>query len=147
MVDTVNALDGQRARASEEVAIALDKRPTVAELEILRALWRRGPSTVREVFRELGGQRQSGYTTILKLMQIMTEKGLVRRDETVRPQVYRAARTQKNTQRQLLRDLLNRAFGGSSGSLVLQALSTKKMTAEEREQIREMLDRLEEKST
>ena len=79
-------------------------------------------------------------------MQIMTEKGLVRRDETVRPQVYRASRTEKNTQRQLLRDLQDRAFSGSSGSLVLQALSTKKTTAEERKQIREMLDRLEEES-
>ncbi len=98
------------------------------------------------MFRELGGQRQTGYTTILKLMQIMTEKGLLRRDETVRPQVYRPSRTQKITQRQLLRDLLDRAFSGSSGSLVLQALSTKKTTAEERREIREMLDRLEEES-
>ena len=126
--------------------IAPDKRPTDGELEILSVLWRRGPSTVREVFRELGGQRQTGYTTALKLMQLMTEKGLVRRDETVRPQVYRASRTEKNTQRQLLRDLQDRAFSGSSGSLVLQALSTKKTTAEERKQIREMLDRLEEES-
>lgn len=130
----------------EEAAIAPDKRPTDAELEILRFLWRRGPSTVREVFQELGARRRSGYTTILKLMQIMTAKGLLRRDETVRPQVYRAAHTQKNTQRRLLRDLLDRAFSGSPGNLVLQALSAKKTTAEERQRIRELLDRLEEKS-
>ena len=109
-------------------------------------MWDRGPRTVREVFRELGPRRQSGYTTILKLMQIMTEKGLLRRDETVRPQVYRAVRTQKNTQRQLLRDLLDRAFSGSPGNLVLQALSAKKTTPEERRQIRELLERLEEDS-
>ena len=130
----------------KEIAIAPEKRPTDAELEILRILWERGPSTVREVFRDVNARRQSGYTTVLKLMQIMNEKGLVRRDETVRPQVYRSSRTQKNTQRQLLRDLLDRAFSGSSSSLVLQALSTKKTTSEEREQIREMLDQLEEDS-
>lgn len=99
---------------------------------------------MRQVHQQLNEQRKSGYTTVLKLMQIMTDKGLVRRDETVRPQVYRAVRSEKNTQRQLLRDLLDRAFSGSPSSLVLQALSAKKTTPEERQRIRALLDRLEE---
>ncbi len=124
----------------------MNKRPTDAELEILRVLWSRGASTVREVFRELSLVREIGYTTVLKLMQIMTGKGLVRRDETVRPQVYQVARSQGQTQRQLLRHLLDRAFSGSPGNLVLQALSTKKTTPQERRQIRELLDELERDS-
>ncbi len=124
-----------------------NKRPTDAELEILRVLWARGPSTVRDVFRELAAQREIGYTTALKLMQIMTDKGLLRRDESVRPQVYQVARSEGHTQRQLLRHLLDRAFSGSPGNLVLQALSAKKTTAQERRQIRELLDELERDST
>ena len=124
----------------------MNKRPTDAELEILRVLWTRGASTVREVFRELSLSREIGYTTVLKLMQIMTSKGLVRRDETVRPQIYQVARSQGQTQRQLLRHLLDRAFSGSPGNLVLQALSTKKTTPQERRQIRELLDELERDS-
>ena len=120
-----------------------DKRPTDAELKILRVLWERGPSTVREVFGELSRTRDLGYTTVLKLMQIMTDKGLVRRDETVRPQVYQVSQSQHHTQRQLLMHLLDRAFSGSPGNLVLQALSTKKTTPQERTQIRELLDELE----
>ena len=119
------------------------KRPTDGELEILTVLWQRGPSTVREVFRVLNETRETGYTTILKLMQIMTEKGLLERDESVRPQVYSAARTEKHTQKQLMGDLVERAFGGSPGNLVLQALSSRKTTPEEREQIRKLLDQLE----
>ena len=124
-----------------------NKRPTDAELEILRVLWARGSSTVREVFRVLAAKRDIGYTTALKLMQIMTEKGLLRRDEKVRPQVYQVARSEGHTQRQLLRHLLDRAFSGSPGNLVLQALSTKKTTAQERRRIRELLDELERDST
>ncbi len=126
---------------------ARNKRPTDAELEILRVLWTRGQSTVRDIFREISAAREVGYTTVLKLMQIMTDKGLLIRDETVRPQVYRAARSQGDTQRQLLRHLLDRAFSGSPGNLVLQALSTKKTTPQERRQIRDMLDELERDST
>jgi predicted transcriptional regulator len=122
------------------------KRPTDAELEILRAIWGLGPCTVREVFAELSAKRDTGYTTVLKLMQIMTEKGLLRRDESVRPQVYEPVRSQHQTQRQLIGDLLDRAFSGSPGNLVLQALSAKKTTAEEREQIRTLLDELERES-
>ena len=125
---------------------ARNKRPTDAELEILRVLWTRGSSTVREVFRELATRREIGYTTVLKLMQIMTDKGLVRRDETVRPQMYQVVRSQRHTQRQLLRHLLDRAFSGSPGNLVLQALSTKKTTPQERRRIRELLDELERES-
>jgi BlaI family penicillinase repressor len=123
------------------------KQPTNAELEILRVLWQRGPSTVRQVFQTLQKARGTGYTTVLKLMQIMTDKGLLQRDTTVRPQVYEAIYSQGQTQRQLLGDLLDRAFSGSPGKLVLQALSEKKTTPEERREIRRLLDELEREGT
>lgn len=119
------------------------KQPTNAELEILQVLWEKGPSTVREVFQILNEQREAGYTTVLKLMQIMTGKGLLNCDKKVRPQIYRAAQSRQKTQRQLIGHLLDKAFSGSPGNLVLQALSTKKATPEERKRIRELLDRLE----
>jgi predicted transcriptional regulator len=119
------------------------KRPTDAELEILTVLWERGPSTVREVFRVIHAVRETGYTSVLKVMQIMMEKGAVTRDETVRPQVYRAAQARSKTQKQLVTDLLDRAFGGAPGNLVLQALSSQKTTPEERRKIQELLDRHE----
>ena len=122
------------------------KKPTDAELAILRVLWTRGPSTVREVFREVSRNREIGYTTVLKLMQIMMDKGSVERDESVRPQVYQTVRSETQTQRQLIGDLLERAFRGSPGNLVLQALSARKTTAQEREQIRQLLDQLERNS-
>ena len=122
------------------------KRPTDAELEILRVIWGRGPSTVREVHAELNAKRETGHTTALKLMQIMTDKGLLRRDESRRPQIYEPVRSKHQTQRQLIGDLLDRAFSGSPGHLVLQALSAKKTTSEERRQIRDLLDRLERES-
>ena len=125
---------------------ARNKRPTDAELEILRVLWQQGQSTVRDVHSAIALSREIGKTTVLKIMQIMTDKGLLIRDETVRPQVYRVARSQDDTQRQLLRHLLDRAFSGSPGNLVLQALSTKKTTPQERRQIRELLDELERDS-
>ena len=121
-------------------------RPTDAELAILDMLWQLGPSTVRQVHEALTALRPTGYTTVLKLMQIMTEKDLLVRDESVRPQVYRPSRSQRQTQRQLLGDLVERAFQGSPGNLVLQALSSKKTTPEEREQIRELLERLEKEA-
>lgn len=122
-----------------------DKRPTDGELEILRVLWRLGPTTVRGVYEELSRKRTIGLTTVLKLMQIMAEKGYVTRDESVRPQIFRPVRAQHATQRQLLADLLHRAFNGSPGNLVLQALSSEETTAEERRAIRDLLDELEEK--
>jgi BlaI family penicillinase repressor len=118
-------------------------RPTDAELAILRTLWKRGPSTVRQVLESLNQDRETGYTTALKLLQIMTEKGLVERDETERTHVYQARLTQEQTQRQLVGDLLDKAFGGSASQLVLQALATKPASADELAQIRRLLDEME----
>ena len=113
-------------------------RPTDAELAILHVLWDRGPSTVRQVFESLS-DRATGYTTTLKLMQIMSEKGLVRRDETARTHVYAAAVSRDKTQQHLVRDLLDRAFGGSAASLVMQALSSHPTSAEERREIEQLI--------
>ena len=115
-----------------------NKKPTDAELAILRVLWARGPSTVREVAREMG--REGAYTTILKLMQIMTEKRLVRRDESPRTHVYEAAWTEGETQQQLITDLLDRVFDGSASRLVMQALAAKKTSRKELAEIRKLLD-------
>jgi predicted transcriptional regulator len=117
--------------------------PTASELEILRVIWDRGPSTVREVYRAMAADRDIGYSTVLKFMQIMTDKGTLVRDERVRPQVYRAAHPQQQMQRGILRDLVDRAFGGSAVSLVMHALSDRKATKDERRQIREMLDEMD----
>jgi predicted transcriptional regulator len=114
-------------------------RLTDAELAILQVLWDRGPSTVRQVFEALAGARETGYTTTLKLMQIMSEKGLVRRDETARTHVYAAVASRDRTQQHLVRDLLDRAFGGSAASLVMQALSSQPTSAEERREIEQLI--------
>ncbi len=119
------------------------RRPTEAELGILQVLWENGPASVRDIQRILSQSRPTGYTTVLKTIQIMTEKGLVARDESVRPQIYRPSHSRQQTQRQLVGDLLQRAFGGSVKSLVLQALSTKKSSPAELEQIEKLLDRME----
>jgi predicted transcriptional regulator len=122
-------------------------RPTDAELAILSVLWERGASTVREVHDALLSQsHDSGYTTVLKLMQIMTDKGLVDRDESQRAHVYTSRYGEQRTQRQLLGDLVQRAFGGSPAKLVMQALSTTKATAEDLSAIRNLLDRMEEEA-
>jgi BlaI family transcriptional regulator, penicillinase repressor len=121
-------------------------RPTDAELAILRVLWDRGPSTVRDVHDELNRNATTGYTTVLKLLQIMTEKGLVVRDETQRAHIYEARYSEQKTQRQLLSDLADRAFGGSAAKLVMQALSGRKANPEELNAIRDLLDRLEGES-
>ena len=118
-------------------------RPTDAEIAILRVLWQRGPSTVRQVREQIQAERPAGYTTVLKLMQIMTAKGLVERDESRRTHVYRPAASAEKTQRQLVGDLLDRAFEGSARKLVLQALSAKPVSAEELSQIRSLLDAIE----
>jgi BlaI family transcriptional regulator, penicillinase repressor len=117
--------------------------PTDAELGILQVLWRRGPSTVREVLGDLGRERPVGYTTVLKLLQIMHEKGLVERDESERSHRYRAAVAEQATQRRLVGDLIDRGFEGSAGRLVLRALSARRATREELSEIRRLLDELE----
>ncbi len=121
-------------------------KPTDAELSILGVLWRRGPSSVRQVFEEIRQSQSVGYTTILKLMQIMVEKGLLKRDDTERSHIYEAAVAEEVTQRQLVGHLLERAFSGSAQKLVLQALSAKKATPEELADIRRLLDEMEGKS-
>lgn len=118
-------------------------RPTAAELEILRVLWSLGPATVREVHEQLNQTKPTGYTTVLKLMQIMAEKGLVRRNEDQRAHVYEAACRREDTQRQLVGDLVERAFGGSATQLVMQALAAKRATPEELAEIRRILDEFE----
>jgi len=115
------------------------RKPTDSELGILRVLWARGPSTVRQVAAVL--DREAGYTTVLKLLQIMTDKGLVVRDESERTHVYQAAYTEDQTQRQLVSDLLDRAFDGSAAKLVLQALASNKATPEELDEIRKLLNK------
>lgn len=118
-------------------------RPTDAELEILNVLWQRGPSTVREVFEQLAATKPVVYTTVLKLMQIMSDKELVRRDEKQRAHVYRAELPQSEMQQQLVADLVNRAFEGSSKDLVLRALSANRASKEELAEIRSLLDQYE----
>jgi predicted transcriptional regulator len=118
-------------------------RPTKLELTILRVLWEKGPGSVREIQARLSETKETGYTTALKMLQIMTEKGLVERDATVRPQIYRAKFSQQKTQKQLLQDLIQRAFGGSVKALVMQAVSTRKSSPEDLEAIEKLLDRFE----
>jgi predicted transcriptional regulator len=118
-------------------------RTTDAELAILRVLWERGPSTVRQVHEAHANDRPTAYTTTLKLLQIMAEKGHVHRDERDRTHVYSARATEDETQRQLLQDLLDRAFGGSATKLVMQALSSRKASQEDLAEIRRLLDERE----
>jgi BlaI family transcriptional regulator, penicillinase repressor len=118
-------------------------RPTKAELQILQVLWARGPLSVRDVMLVLNDARPTGYTSVLKTMQIMTEKGLVERDDTRRPQIYRARYSRGHTQRQLLGDLIQRAYGGSVKALVMHAVGTRKPSAEDLDAIEKLLDRFE----
>ena len=121
---------------------AFRKKPTDAELAILRVLWARGPSTVRQIAAVMSDAgRETGYTTVLKLLQIMTEKGIVVRDESARTHIYAPASTQDQTQRQMVTDLLDRVFDGSAAQLVMQALAAKKTTPEELAEIRKLLNK------
>lgn len=120
-------------------------KPTDAELAILRVLWNEGPSTVRQVHEHLGGDENAGYTTILKLMQIMFEKKLVLRDDRQRAHIYRAKIAAADTEQRLVRDLLNRVFGGAADQLVLRALNAKPVSAEELTKIRQILDEVEKR--
>jgi predicted transcriptional regulator len=120
-------------------------RPTKAELQILQVLWARGPLSVRDVMLVLNDARPTGYTSVLKTMQIMTEKELVERDDTRRPQIYRAKYSQGHTQKQLLGDLIQRAYGGSVKALVMHAIGTRKPSAADLEAMEKLLDRCEGK--
>jgi predicted transcriptional regulator len=118
---------------------AFRRKPTNAEVAILRVLWSRGPSTVREVAQSMG--REAAYTTVLKIMQNMTEKELVRRDESSRTHVYEAVSTKEQTQRQLVADLLDRVFDGSAAKLIMQALAATKTSPKELAEIRKLLEK------
>jgi len=120
-------------------------RPTDAELELLAVLWRRGPSTVRDVHAAINKRKPAQYSTVLKFLQIMAEKGLVRRDEEQRAHVYQAARPREWTQRQLAGDLLQRGFNGSAKSLMMGALSARKASKEELAELRRLLDEYEKR--
>jgi len=119
------------------------QKPTASELEILRVLWSRGPSTVREVYEALSEKKAIGYTTVLKLLQIMTAKGSVRRNETQRAHVYEACLPAEQTKRQLAGDILQRVFEGSASQLMMHALAGRKASREEIEELRCMLDEYE----
>ena len=138
-------VDNDEGLRHTPLMVSKPPRPTEAELAILQVLWSSGPHSVRSVQQVMCQAKPTGYTTVLKMLQIMFDKGLVDRDDNVRPQIYRARRTQEQTQRRLLGDLVHRAFGGSVKALVLQALATKKSSPEELEAIEKLLDRMEGK--
>jgi predicted transcriptional regulator len=119
------------------------RRPTDSETEILAVLWEHGPSTVRRVHEIVGDRRGVGYTTVLKLLQIMTDKGLVERESRGRSHVYRAAAPAEHTQARLVDDLVDRAFGGSASALVMRALGSRPASRAELEEIRRLIDELE----
>jgi predicted transcriptional regulator len=118
-------------------------RPTDVELQILRVFWKRGPSTVREVHNSLKEDRDTGYSTTLKMMQVMHAKELLVRDESTRPQRYRPALSQRKTQLQLFDDLVQRAFGGAASRLLVQALSAKRVSSDELAEIKQLIQQLE----
>ena len=120
--------------------------PSNAELEILRILWKEGPRTVREVHDALKHERSVGYTTVLKIMQVMAEKKLVTRDESERSHVYTAAVEEKSVKRRLVSDLLDKAFDGSAAQLVMQALSDKRASPEDLKKIRKLLNESERRT-
>ena len=119
---------------------ATPQKPTAAELQILQVIWERGPSTVREVHEALREEKALGYTTVLKLMQIMTTKGLVRRNEDQRAHVYEAQQPAEKTKRQFAADMLERVFDGSARELMLHALAAQRSTRQEIEELRNLLD-------
>jgi len=125
----------------------MTKRPTPSELAILDVLWSRGTATVREVHEQLNPGKPTGYTTTLKLLQIMADKNLVRRDETERAHVYAARLPREKARTQLVADLVDKAFGGSASGLVMHALSSKRASAAERAEIRKLLDEMEGKKS
>lgn len=122
------------------------QKPTASELEILRVLWARGPSTVREVHEALSEKKDLGYTTVLKLLQIMTTKGTVRRDEGQRAHVYEACQPATETKRQLVGDVLHRVFEGSASELMIHALEGRRTSRKELEELRRLLDEYERRT-
>lgn len=122
-------------------------QPTEVELHILGILWGQGSATARQIHNEMQSVRETNYSTTVKMLSVMLEKGLVKRDDSCRPQVFRAAVTQQRTQSKLLKNLVQRAYDGSMGSLVMQALSTQKATRQELSEIRALLDELERKQS
>ena len=127
------------------MARSASSQPTEVELQILRILWQSGESTAREVHNALAAAeaRETNYSTTVKMLAVMLEKGLVKRDESASPQIFSAATSQKTTQRRMLGDLIDKVYDGSALSLVLQALSSRKATAGELTEVRRMLDELE----
>ncbi len=117
-------------------------KPTESELEILQVLWAKGIASVREVHEELSKTKEAGYTTTLKLMQIMNEKGLVKRDDSIKTHIYQPAVSREKTQKHLLGKMINTLFGGSPTELVLQALGTHKASSEELEEIQKLINNL-----
>ena len=115
-------------------------QPTDVELEILNVLWDQGPSTVRQAHEALADRRKTGYSTTLKMLQVMLEKGLVRRNDSVRPQVYRSAKSRKRTQLRMLDDLTQRAFRGSAMRLVMQMVSAGRLSDEELAEIQRLIE-------
>ena len=122
------------------------QKPTVSELEILRVLWARGPSTVREVHEQLSEKKALGYTTVLKLLQIMTAKGTVHRNEEQRAHVYEACQPATETKRQLVGDVLQRVFEGSASELLIHALEGRRTSKKELDELRRLLDEYEGRS-
>ncbi|MGB2635053.1 MAG: BlaI/MecI/CopY family transcriptional regulator [Candidatus Acidiferrum sp.] len=127
------------------MATTANRRPTSSELEILHVLWERGPSTVREVHQTLNEKRPMGYTSVLKLMQIMTAKGTVRRNEEQRAHVYEAVQPEEKTKRDLALDVLQRVFDGSASELMMHALAGQKASKEEIDEMRRLLNEHERK--
>lgn len=123
--------------------VAATPKPTETELQILGVLWEHGPSTVRDVHEVLYREDGGGYTTALKLLQVMHGKGLVERDDSQRAHVYRAAISKERTQKRFLSDMVQRVFDGSASQLVLHALGSQRATRAELDEIRDLLDRLE----
>ena len=115
--------------------------PTEGELEILQVLWRRGPSTVRQIYNTLKDRRGTGYSTTLKMVQVMADKGLLIRDDSVRPQVFSPAQSQEETQLELVDNLIQRGFAGSAMSMVLRAAAAERITPEELSQIRRLIEK------
>jgi len=122
-------------------------QPTAVELQILRILWEEGPSPVREIHKRLNSDKGTSYSTTVKMLAVMLEKNLVKRDEASQPHVYRAARSRESTGRGMLGELIDRVYDGSAMSLVMQALSSTKATKDELREARRLLDQLEEKSS